>query len=55
MILIRRMLSLILVWHFGLSDSIGEVANILDNLHMKPGDKIFTYNVDFMCYVFQLG
>ena len=22
---------------------------------MKPGDKISTYNVDFMCYTFQLG
>ena len=28
---------------------------MLDNLHMKPGDKIFTYNVDFMCYASQLG
>ena len=41
--------------HFGLSDSISEVANMLDNLHMKPGDKISTYNVDFMCYASQLG
>jgi len=41
--------------HFGLSDSIGEVANMLDNLHMKSGDKISTYNVDFMCYASQLG
>ena len=36
--------------YFGLSDPIGEVANMLDNLHMKPGDKISTYNVDFMHY-----
>ena len=36
--------------HFGFSDSISEVANMLDNLHMKPGDKISTYNVDFMYY-----
>ena len=42
-------------WHFGLSDPIGKVANMLDNLHMKPGDKISTYNVDFMHYVSQLG
>ena len=42
-------------WYFGLSDSIGKVANILDNLYMKPSDKIFTYNVDFMCYASQLG
>ena len=41
--------------HFGLSDPIGEAANMLDNLCMKPGNKIFTYNVDFMCYAFQLG
>ena len=36
--------------HFGLSDPVGEVANILDNLRMKPGNKISTYNVDFMHY-----
>ena len=42
-------------WHFGLSDPVSEVANMLDNLCMKPGDKISTYNVDFMCYVSQLG
>jgi len=41
--------------HFGLSDPIGEVANMLDNLRMKPGDKISTYNVDFMHYASQLG
>ena len=41
--------------HFGLSNLIGEVANMLDNLCMKPGDKISTYNIDFMCYVSQLG
>jgi len=28
---------------------------MLDNLHMKPGDKISTYNVAFMCYASQLG
>jgi len=41
--------------HFGLSDPISEAANMLDNLHMKPGDKISTYNVDFMHYASQLG
>ena len=44
-----------LCWYFGLSDLIGEVANMLDNLYMKPGDKISTYNVDFIYYAFQLG
>jgi len=28
---------------------------LLDNLRMKPSDKISTYNVDFMCYASQLG
>ena len=41
--------------HFCLLDPISEVANMLDNLCMKPGDKISTYNVDFICYVSQLG
>ena len=41
--------------HFGLLDSVGEAANILDNLHIKSSDKISTYNVDFMCYASQLG
>ena len=41
--------------HFGLSDPIGEVANMLNNLHIKPSNKISTYNVDFMHYAFQLG
>ena len=44
-----------LCWHFGFSDSIGEVANMLDNFHIKSSDKISTYNVDFICYAFQLG
>ena len=39
----------------GLSDPVGEVANMLDNLHMKPSDKISTYNMDFMHYASQLG
>ena len=41
--------------HFGLLDPIGEVANMLDNLCIKPGNKISTYNVDFMYYASQLG
>ena len=41
--------------HFGLLDTIGEVANMLDNFCMKLGDKISTYNVDFMYYASQLG
>ena len=41
--------------HFGLLDPVGEAANMLDNLRMKPGDKISTYNVDFMHYASQLG
>jgi len=44
-----------LCWYFGLSNLVGEAANILNNLHMKPSDKISTYNVDFMRYAFQLG
>jgi len=41
--------------HFGLLDLVGEMANMLDNLCIKHGNKIFTYNVDFMCYASQLG
>jgi len=41
--------------YFGLSDSIGKAANMLDNLCMRPSDKISTYNVDFICYASQLG
>ena len=40
--------------YFGLLDPIGKAANMLDNLHMKPSDKIFTYNMDFMYYASQL-
>jgi len=40
--------------YFGLLDPIGEVANMLDNFHMKPGNKISTYNVDFMRCASQL-
>ena len=41
--------------HFDLLDPVGEVTNMLDNLCMKPDNKISTYNVDFMCYASQLG
>jgi len=41
--------------HFGLSDPVGDAANLIDNLHMKPGDKITTYNVEFMQYAAQLN
>ena len=41
--------------YFGLSDLIGEAANMLDNLRIKPSNKISTYNVDFMRYASQLG
>ena len=41
--------------HFGFLDPIGEAANILDNLCIKLSNKISTYNVDFICYVSQLG
>jgi len=41
--------------HFGLLDPVGKAANMLDNLRMRLGDKIFTYNVDFICYASQLG
>jgi len=40
--------------HFGLSNSINKLANMLDNLHMKPSNKISTYNVNFICYTSQL-
>jgi len=41
--------------YFGLSDLVGDAANLIDNLHMKPGDKIATYNVEFMWYAAQLN
>ena len=44
-----------LYWYFGLSDPVGEAVNMLDILCMKPGNKISTYNVDFMYYASQLG
>ena len=44
-----------LCWCFNLSDLISKAANILDNLHTKPSNKISTYNMDFMYYTSQLG
>ena len=41
--------------YFGLSDPIGEAANMLDNLCMRPSNKISTYNVNFIHYASQLG
>jgi len=41
--------------HFGLSDLVGDVTSLIDNLRMKPGDKISTYNVEFMRYAAQLN
>jgi len=41
--------------HFGLSDPVGDTANLINNLRMKPGDKIATYNVEFMRYAAQLN
>ena len=41
--------------HFGLLDPVEDAANLIDNLHMKPGDKIATYNVEFMWYAAQLN
>jgi len=41
--------------HFGLSDPVGDATNLIDNLHMKPGDKISTYNVEFIQYAAQLN
>jgi len=41
--------------HFSLSDPVGDAANLIDNLHIKPGDKIATYNVEFMQYAAQLN
>jgi len=41
--------------YFGLSDPVGDAANLINNLHMKPGDKIATYNREFMWYTAQLN
>jgi len=34
--------------YFRLLDPVGDVANLIDNFCMKLGDKITTYNVEFM-------
>jgi len=34
--------------HFGLLDPVGDAANLINNLCMKPADKIATYNMEFM-------
>ena len=44
-----------LCWHFSLLDPMGKAANMLDNLCMKPNNKISSYNVNFMHYISQLG
>jgi len=41
--------------HFGLSDPVEDATSLINNLCMKPGDKIVTYNVDFMWYTAQLN
>ena len=41
--------------HFGLLDLVGDATNLINNLCMKPGDKIVTYNVKFMWYAAQLN
>ena len=41
--------------YFGLLNPVDKVANMLDNLCIKPDNKISTYNMDFMHYTFQLG
>jgi len=41
--------------HFRLSDPVGDAANLINNLCMKPGDKISTYNMEFMRYTAQLN
>ena len=41
------------IQHF--SDIIKKAINILDKFYMKPSNKIFTYDIDFMYYISQLG
>ena len=41
--------------YFGLSDLVEDATSLIDNLCMKLGDKITTYNVDFMWYAAQLN
>ncbi|KAF5343472.1 hypothetical protein D9756_003196 [Leucocoprinus leucothites] len=41
--------------HFGIANLKGEAAEMLDTLHMKLGDKIATYNVEFLKHASQLS
>jgi len=41
--------------YFRLLDLVGDAANLIDNLRMKPEDKIVTYNVEFVQYTTQLN
>ncbi|KAF5354102.1 hypothetical protein D9756_007275 [Leucocoprinus leucothites] len=41
--------------HFGIANPKGEAAEMLNTLCMKLGDKIATYNVEFLKYASQLG
>ena len=41
--------------HFRLSDPVGDAANLINNLRIKPGNKISTYNMEFMWYTAQLN
>jgi len=41
--------------HFRLSDPVEDATNLINNLHIKPGDKIATYNMEFMQYAVQLN
>ncbi|KAF5347015.1 hypothetical protein D9756_010999 [Leucocoprinus leucothites] len=41
--------------HFGIANPKGEAAKMLDTLCMKPGDKIATFNVEFLKHASQLG
>jgi len=41
--------------HFRLLDPVGDATSLIDNLRMKPGDKISTYNVEFIRYAAQLN
>ncbi|KAF5347730.1 hypothetical protein D9756_010226 [Leucocoprinus leucothites] len=41
--------------HFGIANPKGEAAEMLDTLRMKLGDKIATYNVEFLKHASQLG
>jgi len=41
--------------HFRLLDPVGDAANLINNLCIKPGDKIATYNMEFIWYMAQLN